>query len=69
MTVVPGIKPYDNVPYDNVIEVEFQPVPNGVRMIVTFSAGHNAEFTQMQRMGFASQLTKLDKRYKNTSPS
>lgn len=42
-TFVPRIKPYDNVPIYNVIEVEFQPVPNGVRMIVPLSAVHNAD--------------------------
>jgi uncharacterized protein YndB with AHSA1/START domain len=61
---LPGIKPYEST-----IQVEFQPVPGGVRMIVTLSAMHDAAFTQMQRMGFASQLTKLDKRYKNASSS
>ncbi len=34
-----------------------------VRMIVTLSPMHDANFTQMQREGFTSQLSKLDKRY------
>ncbi len=32
-------------------------------MVVTLSPVHNPEFTQMQKEGFASQLTKLDKRF------
>jgi uncharacterized protein YndB with AHSA1/START domain len=34
-----------------------------VRMIVTLDAMHSDEFTQMQKEGFTSQLTKLDPRF------
>ena len=32
-------------------------------MVVELSHMHDEQFTQMQRMGFSSQLTKLDKRF------
>lgn len=56
---LPGVKPYDSR-----MIVQFIPVSGGqVRMIVTLSPMHDANFTQMQREGFTSQLSKLDKRY------
>jgi uncharacterized protein YndB with AHSA1/START domain len=56
---LPGVAPYDSV-----IEVDFLPQGDGrVRMVVTLSRMHDAQFTNMQRMGFASQLTKLDRRF------
>jgi hypothetical protein len=35
----------------------------GQRMVVTLDPMHSDEFTNMQREGFTSQLTKLDKRF------
>lgn len=56
---LPGVKPYDNT-----MMVEFFPASGGrVRMVVTLSPMHDANFTKMQQEGFTSQLTKLDKRY------
>lgn len=56
---LPGVAPYDSV-----IEVDFLPQPQGrTRMVVTLSAMHDAQTTGMQRQGFTSQLTKLDRRY------
>ncbi|MCW6530848.1 MULTISPECIES: SRPBCC family protein [Sphingomonas] len=56
---LPGVQPYDST-----IEVDFIPAAEGkVRMIVTLHQMHDAKMTQMQRMGFTSQLTKLDKRF------
>jgi uncharacterized protein YndB with AHSA1/START domain len=56
---LPGVKPYDSV-----IDVDFFPVADGrVRMVVTSSRMHDAQFTNMQRQGFLSQLSKLDERY------
>jgi uncharacterized protein YndB with AHSA1/START domain len=56
---LPGVQPYDST-----IEVDFLAVPDGtVRMIVTLHQMHDAHMTQMQRMGFTSQLTKLDSRF------
>ena len=56
---LPGVEPYDSL-----IEVDFIPAPDGhVRMIVTLHQMHDVQTTQMQREGFTSQLSKLDKRY------
>jgi uncharacterized protein YndB with AHSA1/START domain len=56
---LPGV-----VPYDSTIAVDFFPTQQGrVRMVVTLSQMHDAATTGMQREGFLSQLSKLDKRY------
>ena len=56
---LPGVEPYDST-----MVVDFFPVAEGrVRMVVTLSQMHNAQFTQMQKQGFTSQLSKLDRRY------
>jgi uncharacterized protein YndB with AHSA1/START domain len=55
---VPGMKPYEST-----IVAEFFPSGESVRMVVTLDPMHNEEFTKMQREGFTSQLSKLDKRY------
>lgn len=56
---LPGVTPYDSR-----MAVDFIAAPDGhVRMIVTLSPMHDAQTTQMQREGFTSQLSKLDKRY------
>ena len=56
---LPGVKPYDSV-----IAVDFFPAAEGrVRMVVTLSPMHDPATTDMQRKGFTSQLSKLDKRY------
>ncbi|SNT00051.1 Uncharacterized conserved protein YndB, AHSA1/START domain [Sphingomonas laterariae] len=56
---LPGVAPYDST-----MLVEFFPLSEGrVRMVVTLSPMHDAAFTEMQREGFTSQLTKLDRRY------
>lgn len=56
---LPGVAPYDSR-----IEVQFLPMPDGrVRMIVTLSQMHDAATTTMQKNGFTSQLSKLDRRY------
>ena len=57
---VPGVAPYDNT-----MVMELFPSGASVRMVVTLSPLHSAEFSGMQREGFASQLTKLDKRYRD----
>lgn len=49
--------------YESRIEVELLPSGESVRMVVTLSPMHNPEFSQMQREGFTSQLTKLDGRF------
>jgi uncharacterized protein YndB with AHSA1/START domain len=56
---LPGVAPYPSV-----ISVDFFPAPAGqVRMVVTLSQMHDAHMTNMQRQGFTSQLSKLDRRY------
>ena len=55
---LPGIKPYDST-----IVVDFFPSGQSVRMVVTLCPMHDEEFSNMQVMGFTSQLTKLDKRF------
>jgi uncharacterized protein YndB with AHSA1/START domain len=56
---LPGVTPYESR-----MEVDFFPAGDGqVRMVVTSSQMHDAQFTRMQQMGFASQLSKLDRRY------
>ncbi|MGV3607984.1 MAG: SRPBCC family protein [Planctomycetaceae bacterium] len=49
--------------YDNKILVEFFPQGDSVRMVVTLDPLHSDEFTNMQKEGFTSQISKLDKRY------
>lgn len=56
---LPGVAPYDSR-----IAVDFFTAGKGrVRMVVTLSQMHDAATTGMQREGFLSQLSKLDKRY------
>jgi hypothetical protein len=56
---LPGVKPYEST-----IVVEFFPSGESLRMVITLDPMHDAEFTKMSTMGFASQLTKLDKRFR-----
>lgn len=56
---LPGVAPYDST-----ISVAFFPLGDGrVRMIVTLSQMHDAATTAMQKEGFTSQLSKLDRRF------
>ncbi len=55
---LPGVKPYDST-----MVMELFPSGSSVRMVVTLTPMHDAQFTQMQVEGFTSQLTKLDKRF------
>jgi uncharacterized protein YndB with AHSA1/START domain len=55
---IPGVEPYDST-----IVVDFLPLGEAVRMIVTLHPMHDGEFSNMQVMGFTSQLNKLDKRF------
>jgi len=55
---LPGVTPYEST-----IVAEFFPAGEHTRMVVTLEPMHDAEFTEMQRMGFTSQLTKLDRRF------
>ncbi|WP_224243565.1 SRPBCC family protein [Hyalangium gracile] len=55
---LPGVKPYDST-----MVLELFPSGGSVRMVVTLTPMHDAQFTAMQIEGFTSQLTKLDKRF------
>jgi uncharacterized protein YndB with AHSA1/START domain len=55
---LPGVEPYEST-----IHVEFFPAGASVRMVVTLDPMHSEEFTRMSKMGFTSQLTKLDRRF------
>lgn len=55
---LPGVKPYEST-----MVMELFPSGKSVRVVVTLSPMHNPEFTEMQKEGFTSQLTKLDKRF------
>lgn len=56
---LPGV-----VAYESTIAVDFFPAADGrVRMVVTLSHMHDAATTAMQKEGFTSQLSKLDRRY------
>lgn len=55
---LPGVKPYDST-----MTVELTASGPEVRMVVTLSPMHDAQTSQMQKEGFASQLTKLDRRF------
>jgi hypothetical protein len=47
-------------PYESTILVAFFPSGDSVRMVVTLSRMHDKAFTNVQQMGFTTQLTKLD---------
>lgn len=55
---LPGVAPYEND-----IIVDIIAVGDKVRMVTTLSGMHTPEFTEMQKQGYTSQLSKLDKRY------
>jgi uncharacterized protein YndB with AHSA1/START domain len=55
---LPGV-----VAYESEIAVDLTSTGGIVRMVVTLDAMHSDEFTKMQKDGFTSQLTKLDKRF------
>lgn len=52
---VPGVEPYELESL-----VEFQETESGVRVVVSFSAMHNDEWSRLARLGYESQLGHLD---------
>jgi len=58
MDFLPGVKPYEST-----IVVQFFPLGDAVRMVITLHPLHDDEFTRMTVEGFTSQLTKLDRRF------
>ena len=62
---LPGVAPYDST-----IAVDFLPATDGwVRMVITLSQMHDPATTAMQKEGFTSQLSKLDRHYESTALS
>lgn len=56
---LPGVESYDST-----MTVDFIQLGDGhVRMIVTLSRMHDAATTAMQKEGFTSQISKLERRY------
>ncbi|HLQ15877.1 MAG TPA: SRPBCC domain-containing protein [Candidatus Eisenbacteria bacterium] len=53
---IPGVEPYE-VP----TTVELETTPQGVRMVLTFSAMHDEHWTNMAVMGWESELGRLEK--------
>jgi uncharacterized protein YndB with AHSA1/START domain len=53
---VPGVEPYDVH-----VEVDFTPVADGVRIVVTFDPMHDDRWTEMARLGRESELDRLAK--------
>jgi uncharacterized protein YndB with AHSA1/START domain len=52
---VPGVDPYDVATV-----VELHPTERGVRMVLTFDAMHDEEWTRRATMGWESELGKLE---------
>lgn len=52
---IPGVDPYDVATV-----VEFHPTERGVRMVLTFDAMHDDEWTRRATMGWESELGKLE---------
>jgi uncharacterized protein YndB with AHSA1/START domain len=55
---VPGMETYESI-----IEVDFYPKGDEARMVVTIHPHRDPHWTKMAVQGFASQLTKLDRKY------
>ena len=53
---VPGVEPYEVQ-----VDVEFQSVPDGVRVVVNFDRMHNDQWTELARQGRESELDRLAK--------
>ena len=53
---IPGVEPYDIATV-----VEFHPKGQSVRMVLSFDAMHDEEWTQRAVMGWESELGKLEK--------
>lgn len=55
---LPGVEPYESN-----IAVDLTTAGDSVRMVVSLDGMHDEHWTEMQKQGFASQLTKLDRRF------
>jgi uncharacterized protein YndB with AHSA1/START domain len=64
LTLVHVIDFIDGVePYESAIEVDFTPLGDRTRMVVTIHPHRDPHWTRMSVQGFTSQLTKLDARF------
>ena len=51
---IPGVEPYD---VETVVQLEA--VPDGTRVVLTFDAMHDGQWTEMSKLGRESELRKL----------
>lgn len=58
----------DVEPYENTIRVDFFPINEAVRMVVTLSPMHNEEFTKICAGTLAGQFTNLEKQLNIAAP-
>jgi hypothetical protein len=63
----PAVADIPYMSFRSTIAVDFLLSGDSVRMVVTLDPMHDEEFTRMSTMGFTSQLTKLDKRFGQTT--
>lgn len=56
---LPGVEPYEST-----VAVDFISLGASSRMVVTLAPMHSEEFTRLAHAGWASQVTKLDQRYR-----
>ena len=54
-------------PYDSTAIVEFMPSGTATRMVVTLTPLHDEQWTRNAEMGWAGQLSKLDRRFADRS--
>ena len=59
---LPEVETYEST----IIAVDFFRSGSNTRMVVTLAPMHNEEFTRMPKMGFTSQVGKLDQRFGRT---
>ena len=53
---IPGVKPYEVA-----TTIEFEPIPQGVHLVLTLDAMHDEHWTQLAVMGWEMELGKLAK--------
>ena len=53
---IPGVEPYEVA-----VAVDFLPVPDGVRVVVTFDRMHDERWTELAKLGRESELDRLAK--------
>jgi uncharacterized protein YndB with AHSA1/START domain len=53
---IPGVEPYEVQ-----TAIDFEPVPDGVRVVLTFDRMHDDRWTEMAKLGRESELDRLDR--------